>query len=224
MCIRDSSQGGRPRHENPIASITTGQGINTSDSKIVFADVMKQYGPIGSNYEDDGYVITNIAIPNYTRTWTGSSWGNNPTLTVTLTIQKTTANSMTGGEEGHKFHYNQGLTISGTEIGVLGNDFGTILDDAPNLSGTMNRNVNVFRPNTSDTDPYPETIRVRIRNAGWERFFGPNPTTTAGGVYSFTNGSTYNYGPPATARVKGRWNRVGLFNTCLLYTSPSPRD
>ena len=209
-----STQGGRPKYENPIASITANQGVNTSDSKIVFADVMKQYGPIGSNYEDDGYVITNIAIPNYTRNWDGSAWTSNPTQTVTLTIQKTTANSMTGGEEGHKFHYNQGLTLTGTGIGTLNNDSGSYpTNDSANVRGAMNRNVNVFRPNTSDTDPYPETIRVRVRNAGWDKFFGAEPTGQAAGTYSFTNGATYNFTPPATARVKGRWNRVGLFNT-----------
>ena len=220
-----STQGGRPLYQNPIMSITTGQGVNTSDSKVVFGDVMKQYGPIGSNYDDDGYVITNIAIPNYSRTATevldGNGQGtgvftyNNPTQTVTITIQPTTANSMTGAEEGHKFMYNQGLTIVGTGIGTTtGGASGDITQDSGNVSGTMNRNVNVYRPNSSDTNPYPTTFTVRIRNAGWEQFFpGGNTAPTAAGTYSFTNGSTYNFTPPATARVKGRWNRMGLFST-----------
>ena len=220
-----STQGGRPLYQNPIMSITPNQGIDTGDSKFVFRDVMKQYGPIGSNYGDDGYVITNIAIPNYSRTATevldgnGNGTGvftyNNPTQTVTITIQPTTANSMTGAEEGHKFMYNQGLTIVGTGIGTTtGGASGDITQDSGNVSGTMNRNVNVFRPNSSDTNPYPTTFTVRIRNAGWEQFFpGGNTAPTAAGTYSFTNGSTYNFTPPATARVKGRWNRVGLFST-----------
>ena len=77
----------------------------------------------------------------------------------------------------------------------------------------MNRNVNVNWPYNTDTEPYGDRIRVRIRNAGWEKFFGADPVGQPAGSYSFTNGATYNFTPPATARVKGRWNRVGLFNT-----------
>ena len=220
-----STQGGRPKYENPIASITTAEGINTGDARIVFADVMKQYGPIGSNYEDDGYVITNIAIPNYSRTasevldengqGTGVFQYNNPTQTVTVTIQATTANSMTGASEGHKFMYNQGITLVNTGIGTTtGGASGDATQDSGNVSGTMNKNGNIYRPNSSDTNPYPTTFTIRVRNAGWEQFFpGGNTAPTAAGTYSFTNGSTYNFTPPATARVKGRWNRMGLFST-----------
>ena len=214
-----STQGGRPLYQNPITSITTNQGIDTGDSKFVFRDVMKQYGPIGSNYEDDGYVITNIAIPNYSRTATDNGDGtfsyNNPTQTVTVTIQATTANSMTGASEGHKFMYNQGITLVNTGIGTTtGGSSGDATQDSGNVSGTMNKNGNIYRPNSSDTNPYPTTFTIRVRNAGWEQFFpGGNTPPTAAGTYSFTNGSTYNHTPPASARVKGRWNRVGLFST-----------
>ena len=87
-----SSQGGRPRYENPIASLTTNQGINTGDTKIVFADVMKQYGPIGLNYELDGYKIVKIEITNYTRTATADGQGgftlNNVARNVWLYVEK----------------------------------------------------------------------------------------------------------------------------------------
>ena len=208
-----SSQGGRARYQNPIETIAPREGINTGDTRVVFQNVMPQYGPIGANYEDDGYVITNISIPNYSRNWDGSAWTSNPTYNCELTIAKTTANSMTGAEEGHKFHYNQGITMVGTGIGVLNNDNGTILDDSGNVSGTFNRNDNARWVWSSDTDPYTVRIRVRVRNPGWQKFFGADPVGQPAGSYSFTNGATYNFTPPATARVKGRWSRVGLFNT-----------
>ena len=211
-----STQGGRPKYENPIASITSGQGFNTADSKIVFADVMKQYGPIGSNYEDDGYKIVRIEITNYSRTATADGSGgftlNNVARNVWVYVEKTTDNSMTGGEEGHKFHYNQGLTLSNTGLGTAaGGTNGDINDTNGSNSGTFNRNLNCYRPGTSDTDPYPERFLVRINNPGWDELF--TDTITAAGTYSFTNGSTVNFVPPDNARVKGRWNRIGLFNT-----------
>jgi len=217
-----STQGGRPRYQNPINSITTAQGVNTSDSKIIFADVMKQYGPIGSNYEDDGYRIVKIEITNYSRTATentdangvglGTFSLNNVTRNVYVYIEKTTANSLTGAEEGHKFMYNQGLTLVNTGLGTAaGGTNGDILDSGGSQSGTFNRNINCYRPSSSETDPYPERFLIRLTNPGWDELF--TGTVNAAGTYTFTNGSTVNHVPAANARVKGRWNRMGLFST-----------
>ena len=220
-----STEGGRRIKTYNIVSLTSGQGVDTGDSKIVVDNVIHQYGPIGTSWEDDGYRVTNIAIPNYSRTATevldvdGNGTGvfayNNPTLTVTITVEATTANSITGAAEGHKFHYNQPLSFFNTGVGTTtGGVSGDITQDSGNVSGTMNRNVSVYRTNSSDTNPYSTTFTVRIRNAGWEQFFpNGNAVPTAAGTYSFTNGATYNHTPPATARVKGRAVFAGLFNT-----------
>lgn len=218
-----STQGGRPIKQYNIVSLTSGQGVDTGDSKIILDEVIHQYGPLGSSWEDDGYRVVSISIPNYSRTATevldgdGNGTGvftfNNPTLTVTITVEATTANSMTGAAEGHKFHYNQPLSFFNTGIGTAaGGTNGDITDTNGGTSGTLNRNVNVYRTNSSTTNPYPTTFTVRIQNAGWDEFYtGGAPT--AAGTYSFTNGSTYVHTCPTNARVKGRAVYIGVFNT-----------
>jgi len=224
-----STQGGRPIYYTNIASVTTGEGVNTSDSKIVSQDVLKQYGPIGANYDDDGYRIISISIPNYNRTatevldengvGTGVFTFNNVGVNCTFTIEETTANSMSGNAEGHKFMYNQGLTMVNTGLGTAaGGTNGGEGDTNWSQSGTFNRNLNCYRPNSSDTNPYPNTILMRINNPGWEQL-AATQTPTSAGTYNFateaggTPDTTYVHNCPTNARVKGRWNRLGLFNT-----------
>ena len=224
-----STQGGRPIYYTNLASVTTGQGVNTSDSKIVATDVLKQYGPIGTNYDDDGYRIVKIEILNYNRTATevldenGAGTGvftfNNVDQNCWVYIEPTTANSMTGAVEGHKFMYNQGLTLVNTGIGTTaGGTSGDINDTNGSNSGTFNRNINCYRPDSSDTNPYPERFLLRIRNPGWEEL-AATQTPTSAGTYNFaqeaggTLNTTYTFTCPTNARVKGRWNRIGLFNT-----------
>lgn len=227
-----STQGGRPIYYTNIESLTTAEGVNTGDTRIVISALSKQYGPLGANYDLDGYQIISISIPNYNRTATevldgdGNGTGvftwNNVGVDCTFTIQPTTANSMTGAEEGHKFQYNQGLTIVNSGIGTAaGGTNGDINDTNGSQSGTFNRNMSCYRPLSSTTNPYPTTILMRINNPGWEQFttFAGNPPTAAG-TYNFhgnipggTANTTYVHTCPATARVKGQWNRIGMFNT-----------
>jgi len=224
-----STQGGRPIYYTNIASVTTGEGVNTGDSKIVAADVLKQYGPIGANYDDDGYRILKIEILNYNRTatevldengvGTGVFTFNNVDQNCWVYVEPTTANSMTGAAEGHKFMYNQGLTLVNTGLGTAagGTNGGEGDTDWAN-SGTFNRNINCYRPDSSDTNPYPERFLLRVRNPGWDEL-ATTQTPTAAGTYNFaeqaggTVNTTFTFNCPANARVKGRWNRLGLFNT-----------
>jgi hypothetical protein len=227
-----STQGGRPIYYTNIESVTTGQGVNTGDSRVVAQQVLKQYGPLGANYAEDGYRIVSITIPNYNRTYTetldvdgnptGNFVWNNVGVDCTLTIESTTANSMTGAAEGHKFMYNQGLTFTSTGLGTAaGGTNGNILDTNGSQSGTFNRNNTCYRPNSSDTNPYPTTILIRVNNPGWEQlttFGGGTPPSTgtynfAGNVPGGTANTTYVFTCPSTARVKGQWVRLGLFNT-----------
>lgn len=194
-----STQGGRPRYTYNIVSVVRAQGVNTGDSRLLVNNVIHQYGPIGTNTLDDGYVITNINIPNYTRSVqtdpeTGIPTGvlNNTTVTCTLTIETTSANSVTGAVEGHKFHYNQGLIIDGTGL------------------TECNRVQNCFRPNSSPTNPYPNTIQIQFVNPGWETYGG----TWDGSSTSVSFGGTRNHVPSAsTARLRGYRINIGMFNT-----------